>query len=486
MKLKELMEIIDIPPEFQEIEFSGLANNSKQISPGDLFIAIKGGKTDGFLYLKEAIERGACAAIVEKDVNGPPEFPVFPVENVRKIQGLAASLFYGQPSRKLRVIGVTGTNGKTTVTHLISHLLSFTGKPVGLIGTIWTDNGHEKIPSSHTTPDSIKLQQLLAEMVANRIDTVVMEVSSHALCQERVSGVEFDVAVLTNITHDHFDFHQNYQNYFEAKNLLFKGLQPIGNKGGKYAVLNADDLSSIRIAENCQVPVFFYGLIHEPEISQIGRQSPDIILFADVQGKKCSLKTQLPGRFNIYNILAAVVVANQEGLSTEIIERAIPQFPGVPGRYQKVDCGQPFKVMVDFAHNPDALNNISMMARESTTGKVILVFGCEGEKDRLKRPLMGKIAVQNAEIPILTSDNLYHEEFSQIFGDIIKDLSKSERDHLIIEPDRKQAIQKAIELAKPDDFVIIAGKGHEQYLVTGTGKIEFNDVEIVKEIFSLH
>lgn len=483
MKLRDLRKIIPIPPEFYEVDFCGLNNDSKKIQPGELFIAVRGYKTDGHLYLDEAIRRGASAAIVEAGQTGPAGFPTLPAASTRRVQGQVAALFYGEPSRRMRLIGVTGTNGKTTVTHLIEYLLNSSRIPTGLIGTVWIDDGRGRQRSSRTTPDSIELQRLFAGMAANGIETVVMEVSSHALALERTAGAEYDVAVLTNITHDHFDFHRNYQQYLEAKLQLFRNLDPAG-KPGKYAVLNRDDPSAARIASECRVPVIFYGegAGSFSRVEAVERMGLESLLQFRLGDEECRVRTRLPGEFNIYNILAAVTVAYREGLSVEDIEAAMPDFPGVPGRYQEINCGQPFRVMVDFAHNPAALENILKMAGEYTRGRRILVFGCEGEKDRLKRPLMGAIAVRNAEVPILTSDNVYREDIRQIFGDVLQSLSPGEQRRFIIEPDRREAIKTAVSLAKPGDFLIVAGKGHEQFLVRGDEKIPFDDAEELRRL----
>ena len=483
MKLLDLKKIIPVPPKFYEVDFNGLNNDSKKIQPGELFIAVRGYKTDGYIYLDEAIRRGASAAIVEADQTGPAGLPVLPVAYTRRVQGRVAAQFYGEPSRRMRLIGVTGTNGKTTVTHLIEHLLNSSYIPTGLIGTVWINNGRERQYSTRTTPDSIELQRLFAGMMANGIETVVMEVSSHALALERTAGSEYDVAVLTNITHDHFDFHRNYQQYMEAKLQLFRNLDPAG-KPGKYAVLNRDDPSSEQIASECRVPVIFYGegdgsFSRLEAVERTGLESLIRIRLGD---EECRVRTRLPGEFNIYNILAAVTVAYREGLSVEDIEAALPDFPGVPGRYQEINCGQPFRVMVDFAHNPAALENILKMAGEYTRGRRILVFGCEGEKDRVKRPLMGAIAAYHAEVPILTSDNVYHEDILQIFTDVLQSLSPGEQGRFIIEPDRRKAIKTAVSMANPGDFLIVAGKGHEQYLVQGNQKLHFDDAEELRRL----
>lgn len=486
MKLAELAMFCNVPAEYGDIVISGLTNHSKQVKPGDLFIAIKGCKTDGAFYLEEAIRNGAAAALVETKTDGPSDFPMFIIKNLRKIQGILAAHFYGQPSWKLRMIGVTGTNGKTTVTHLLNHLLNYSNIPTGLISTVWINNGRDIRHSNRTTPDSIELQKTLAEMVAHGITTVVMEVSSQALALERVVGVEFDVAVLTNITHDHFDFHRDYAHYLKAKRRLFENLHT-GKKVNKYAVINSDDDSFPLIAAACHVPIISYGqaeaaTVRAKGITKYG--SNERIIDIELFKHTCQIKTKLPGVFNIYNVLAAISVAHHEGLSLEQIEKAVIVFPGVPGRYQLINCGQPFAAMVDFAHNPAALQNILEMAREQTNGRRILVFGCEGEKDRLKRPLMGQVAINHAEISILTSDNLFNEDINQIFEDVLQGIPEEQKVDLILEPDRKIAIKKAVELARPGDFVIIAGKGHEKYLIKGTQKIQFDDVEILKEILT--
>jgi UDP-N-acetylmuramoyl-L-alanyl-D-glutamate--2,6-diaminopimelate ligase len=482
MRIRDLAELIQVPDEIGAVEFSGIANNSGKVKPGDLFIAVPGYKTDGLLYLEEAASRGACVAIVERGFAGALDLPVIPVVNVRKVQSLIAAHFYHWPARLLRVIGVTGTNGKTTVAHLIEHMFHMAGKEAGLIGTVWTDDGKNIERSERTTPDSLDLQKLLAGMVQNDVGTVVMEVSSHALAQERVSGIDFDAAVITNVTHDHFDFHHNYQNYLQSKLLLFKGLEPDLTKL-RYAVVNMEDSSCAEIHNVCRVPVFDYGTADTADVrvQKIERHGFFSKIWIKILEDECLITTRLPGGFNIFNILAAVSVGFKEGLSIEQIEKAIATFPGVPGRYQEIRCGQPFRIMVDFAHNPAALENILKMAKENTRGRRIIVFGCEGEKDRLKRPLMGKIAAANAEIPILTTDNIYHEDVEQIFNDVLNDLPPSERSRILVEEDRGQAIKRAIEFAQPGDFLIVAGKGHEEFLIKGSKQLPFNDVQVIKE-----
>ncbi|MGE5582391.1 MAG: UDP-N-acetylmuramoyl-L-alanyl-D-glutamate--2,6-diaminopimelate ligase [Bacillota bacterium] len=485
MRLKEISQFAAVPDEAGEIIFTGICNNSKKIKPGDLFIAVPGCKTDGFLYIEEAFSRGAVAALAEKGTPKSLGQPVLAVENIRKKQALIAAEFFGKPATKLRTIGVTGTNGKTTVTHLIEYLLNTAGKPTGLIGTVWIDDGKARERSDRTTPDSIELQRLLAEMVQNEVHTVVMEVSSHALALERVAGIDFDVAVLTNVTHDHFDFHRDYHHYLQSKLLLFEGLkaEPGGNK---YAVANIDDPSFARIMEICQVPVYSYGFLKSANtrIKGVQRGGFTSTLHISLFGGEFKVETRLPGGFNIYNILAAVTTGFQEGIQPDQLKQGIATFPGVPGRYQEINCGQPFRVMVDFAHNPAALENILKMAKENTRGRRIVVFGCEGEKDRLKRPLMGKIAVENAEVPILTADNIHHEDLDQIFEDVLKDLQPEERQRILVEPDRGEAIKKAVALAKSGDFLIVAGKGHEEYLVKGSEYHRFNDLSVLREILA--
>jgi UDP-N-acetylmuramoyl-L-alanyl-D-glutamate--2,6-diaminopimelate ligase len=477
--------LLTVPEPLRAIQITGLTNDSRTVQPGELFFAVRGYKTDGRLYIDEAMQRGAPAIVVDGTEDYAPDLPLLKAANVREIEGLVAARFYGNPSERLRMIGVTGTNGKTTVTHLIQHILNAAGIATGLIGTVWIDLGRNRKRSERTTPDAIELQRNLAEMADSGLKTVAMEVSSHALALFRVSGIEYDVGVLTNITHDHFDFHLDYHSYLKSKSLLFTNLCREG-KSGKYAVLNAEDPSAAYIAKLCSVPVAEYGKSPDAPIrlKDVVRKGPRSNLTIDLYGEECRIVTALPGQFNTYNILAAVGVAFREGATIPQIEAAVPRFPGVPGRYQEVSVGQPFRVMVDFAHNPAALENILQMARDETSGRRIIVFGCEGEKDRIKRPMMGRIAVDNAEVPILTSDNLYHEDIGQIFDDVLRDLPEQSRRSLIVEPDRREAIKKAVAMAEPGDFIIVAGKGHEQYLVKGSEYEHFNDVEVVKEILA--
>lgn len=485
MRLEDLSSFIDLPHAYNDIYFNGLVNHSQAVVPGSLFVALKGCRTDGSLFLDEAIRRGAAAALVEPGFNGPAGFPVIPVEHLRRTQGEIAAFIHGYPSRKLRVIGVTGTNGKTTVAHLIHHILCSANIPAGLIGTVLTNDGRETRPASHTTPDSIELQAMLRRMVENGVKTVVMEVSSHALALERVAGLEFDVAILTNITHDHFDFHNDHQAYMAAKSLLFTHLHE-GEKDGKYAVLNADDPSFKEIFRQCRTSISTYGLSPkcDARIHWIKSQGCKTLLNVGLWNIAYSFATFLPGIFNIYNILAAVTVASREGVAISDISKAVQSFPGVPGRYQEINCGQPFRVMVDFAHNPAALENILKMAAEQTKGRIILAFGCEGKKDRTKRPLMGRTAVLYADLPILTSDNLYDEDPNQILRDVRSGLSPVECSKLLVIPDRRVALEWAIQAAQAGDFVIIAGKGHEQFLIKGSEKIPFNDADVLAEILA--
>ncbi len=485
MKLAEFGDLLPVPEEYRMMEIRDLTNDSREVKPGALFFAVPGYKTDGLKYLSDAIAKGAVAAVIEGPGPSESTIPLLQVADVRAIEGPVAARFFGNPSRKLRMIGVTGTNGKTTVTHLIQHILTAAELPTGLIGTVRVQHGSKIYPAERTTPDAIDLQRLLAEMVAGGMKAVVMEVSSHALALHRVNGTEYDVAVLTNITHDHFDFHQDSHSYLKAKSLLFRNLGQEG-KAQKYAILNREDSNSEQFAQICTVPVYYYGMNHPAQVrlADVVRKGSRSQLTVELFGEKCRFPTALPGQFNQYNIMAAISVAYLEGVPLATIASAVPKFPGVPGRYQEISCGQPFRVMVDFAHNPAALENILQMAKEQSGGRRIIVFGCEGEKDRLKRPLMGKIAAENAEVPILTADNLYHEEIHQIFADVLRDLPESERQAIIVEPDRRAAIRKAVELARPGDFLIVAGKGHEQYLVRGSAQEPFNDVEVLQEILA--
>jgi len=395
--------------------------------------------------------------------------------------------FFDYPSHKLRMIGVTGTNGKTTTTYLLRSILQEAGFKVGIIGTIQNSIGERIIPTKNTTPDVIDLQSLLAEMVASGMDYVVMEVSSHALAQERVIGCEFDVAIFTNMTQDHLDFHINFENYLAAKTKLFEMLSAASNvKSGKTAIINTDDKASEFILSHTACKKITYGITND---TQLKAQNTDIQANGsrfDITGDfgLLNLELKITGLFNVYNVLSAVGAALAEGIDSQIIKTALEKFQSVPGRFELVDAGQPFSVIVDYAHTPDGLENILKTAQQIAKQRIIVVFGCGGDRDRTKRPIMGKIAAQYSHVVIATSDNPRSEEPEQILEEIEVGIKEGLTDGKIYNKiiDRRQAIAHALHIAQRDDIVIIAGKGHENYQILKDKTISFDDKEVVKEI----
>lgn len=461
--------------------------DSRQVAPGSLFVALPGSKVDGHDYVAAACRQGAVAVLVQKDVIADPEVTVIRVADTRAAMQAVASYFFDYPSSKLRMIGVTGTNGKTTTTYILRAILMQAGFRVGLIGTIQNMIGQQVLPVKNTTPDVIELQALLADMVEAGVEYVVMEVSSHALALDRVSGTEFDVGVFTNITRDHLDFHITFDNYIEAKAGLFRLLsRPEAVKSSKTAVVNSDDPAAATILANSDCRQLTYGITQRADL-----QAADIDVRADgasftVTGSFGSLPLALKitGIFNVYNTLAAMGAALAEGIDTSQIKQAVEEFRSVPGRFELVDAGQPFTVIVDYAHTPDGLENILKTARQFARRRIIVVFGCGGDRDRTKRPIMGKLAMQYGDVVIATSDNPRSEDPGSILREIevgLKEGCSSQKNYEIV-TERREAIAQALRVAQPQDVVIIAGKGHETYQILKDRTIDFDDREVVREI----
>lgn len=467
----------------QEIAIQGLHYDSRKVQPGFLFVAIPGLRTDGHLYLQEAVQRGARAVVVEKEVSLPKEVAWLRVRDSRRALADLATCYYGYPSRRLRLFGVTGTNGKTTTTHLIEYLLRQAGRPTGLIGTVVNRLGDKILPAEHTTPESLDLQALLAWMVEAGAQAVAMEVSSHALALERVRGTEFDVAVFTNLTQDHLDFHPDIESYFACKARLFQGLGQGVKSGPKYAVINADDPRADELKALTKVPVITYGFSPEAmvraEAVRIDRTGSTLEVV--YSGKRRTLRLGLIGKFNVYNALAAWAVAWQEGLDPEQVALALAEVSGVPGRFERVEAGQDFAVIVDYAHTPDGLENVLQAARQLTPGRLIVVFGCGGDRDKKKRPLMGEAAARFSDFCIITSDNPRSEEPEAIIAEIIPGVERVKLHGYEVEVDRRRAIARALELANAGDTVVIAGKGHETYQIIKGQVLPFDDREVARE-----
>lgn len=460
---------------------SGLSYDSRQIKPGELFFAIRGFKTDGHLFVKEAAAKGADAVVVEQIQDLDPSVTQVLVPDTRAAMGEMAAAFFGHPARRLRVIGVTGTNGKTTTTYLIKSVLEQAGLSVGLIGTIQVMIGGKAVPAKRTTPESLDLQALLAEMVAHNLDCVVMEVSSHALELNRTAGLEFDTAVFTNLTQDHLDFHQSLEDYFQAKAKLFAGLAKASVKAGKAAVINVDDPFGVRMGILSSAPVYSYGVEQPAQIRacDIHITSKGVRYRLQTPFGDVPLDLGLTGRFNVYNTLAASGACLAAGVDLADLKAGLEKVTGVPGRFELVDMGQDFAVIVDYAHTPDSLRNVLNTVRGFAQNRVITVFGAGGDRDRAKRPLMGQAAAELSDYVILTSDNPRSEDPMVICSEIEQGMlplaSRKAGFDYHIEPNRARAIEMAIKMAEAGDVVVIAGKGHETYQEFASHIIDFDD-----------
>ncbi|MDH7576411.1 MAG: UDP-N-acetylmuramoyl-L-alanyl-D-glutamate--2,6-diaminopimelate ligase [Bacillota bacterium] len=486
--LKSLLQGIEIVSvEGLETPITGIHYDSRQVKPGFIFVAIKGFRTDGHFYLNEALARGARGLLVEREVPVPPGVAWARVKNTRRALASLAANFYNHPSRKLTLIGVTGTNGKTTTTHLIEAVLRARGTRTGLIGTVWNKIGEKKLSVLHTTPESLELQALLREMVDSGVGAVAMEVSSHGLVLERTAECEFDVGVFTNLTQDHLDFHKDLKDYLTAKMLLFTGLgRNRTKKRPCYAVVNLDDAAGEEIARSVKPPVITYGIrekadVKAEDIKLSARGTAFTVMY---QKQEIPFSLSLPGEFNIYNALAAICVGLQEGIEVSSLQETLQKAKGVPGRFEVIDQGQSFTVVVDYAHTPDGLENILRTSRTLTQGKVLTVFGCGGDRDPGKRPLMGRIAAELSDFTIITSDNPRSEDPGKILTQIEAGLKQIGGARYLVIEDRYEAIRAALHQAQAGDFVVIAGKGHEGYQIIGDKVIPFNDRLVAQEIIT--
>ena len=487
MKLDELIEHLDYKDlvNFKNVEISGISYNSKTTKKGDIFICLTGEFTDGHEYAQNAVENGAAALLTERKLNVDKKIPQVVVCSTRHKIADIADRFYSSPSRGINLIGITGTNGKTTVTHLIQKIFEENGEKCALIGTLGykLSSGGEYRDAKHTTPQAPELQATLRMIKdVEKIDNVVMEVSSHALEQNRVGGCCFNGAVLTNLTQDHLDYHITMDNYFEAKSLLFRGLSE-----GDFAVINADDNYAERfisaLPEN--VRRFTYGVKKSADV-----MAKDINF--SLNGAEFTLVTvdgefpvnlHMNGMFSVYNVLAAVTASLAMGIELKVALKALENVKGVAGRFEVV-AKKPL-VIVDYAHTPDGLENVLNSAREITPkdGKLICLFGCGGDRDATKRPKMGAIAEKIADKIVITSDNPRSEDPQTIITDIIAGLKSTNPEKVTVEPDRGHAIALLKTIAANNDVVVIAGKGHEDYQILKDRTIHFDDREEARKVF---
>lgn len=466
----------ELPKDFESIEVRGLEYDSRRVEPGFLFFAFPGSRADGREFAQQALEKGAIA--VASELKAPADFRGFwiEVEHGRRALASASRNFYREPDSRLSLTGITGTNGKTTTAFLIDSILRAAGKITLLVGTIEYRLAGEVRTAVNTTPESLDLYRMFHELEQRGGTFATMEVSSHALALDRVFGIDFHTAVFTNLTRDHLDFHSSMDTYFAAKKLLFA---PQGAPSPRSAVINHDDPRGSEIPGDDAIR---YGFNEGANLkaSALEMSFEGLRFTVEYRGKKVQLRSPLMGKINAYNILAACGAALSYGFDWETITRGIAECRRVPGRFESVDAGQPFLVVVDYAHTDDALKSVIAVARELHPKRVITLFGCGGDRDRAKRPLMGMAAGQYSDFVVLTSDNPRSEDPLAIMNDALVGLRRFDVPH-IVEPDRGKAIRAALQEARSGDIVILAGKGHEPYQVLKDRTIHFDDRESARE-----
>jgi len=480
VQLNELLEVLKEKEVFgsQDVEIREIAYDSRMIKKDSLFVAIRGFRTDGHRFINEALLKGSRAVVMEKRISLGGGVTGIRVPDTRKALALLADRFYHHPSRKIRLIGITGTNGKTTTSYLIEAILTADKRRCNLLGTIAHKIGSKTIPAQLTTPESLDLQSMLASFVEKKIKYAVIEVTSHALELSRIEGVKLSIAVFTNLSIDHLDFHETMENYLEAKTRLFTRLP---TKAA--AVINIDDPQSSYLKKRTLCSILTYGIEGKADIRAKG-------ISLGLKGSSFKVKTpegdldinlSLPGRHNVYNALAAIGVSLLLKIPSSAIEEGLERVKNIPGRFERIDEGQDFRVIVDYAHTDDALKKVLTTCRELIKERIILVFGCGGDRDRSKRPLMGEMAAKYSDYTVITNDNPRSEEPLGIVSSIEVGMKRAAGRYTII-LDREEAIKKGIEEAGPGDMVLIAGKGHETTQTIGTQILPFDDREVARRI----
>ncbi len=489
MKLKKILKGLECRVLAGDLnqDITDIAIHSKKVSPNSLFVAIPGFKTDGHRFAQEAVGKGAAAVIVQKPLELPLPIVQILVADTRKSLAVVSGNFFSHPSRKIIIVGVTGTNGKTTTCFLINSIIRETGVPNSLITTVRSYMGEKQVAFDRTTPDSLELNRFFAQSTGMGIKHACMEVSSHSVDLGRVDDLNFDGFVFTNLSQDHLDYHRDMESYFQAKQKLFLK-ENRHTYGGKFAVINSDDAYGKIVLGNTDLNATSYAIHDAHADLRAGhiRNSIQGIAFDLYQKNRLMghIESALSGIFNVYNILAAIGVAMNLGISYEKIKKGIQALKGVPGRFQKVDVNAGFTVIVDYAHTPDGLENVLTTAKKLLPkhGKLITVFGCGGDRDKQKRPMMGKISSKYSDFSIITSDNPRSETPLAIMGMIAKGFDNTDK-YVEVE-DRKKAIQEALCMAKDHDIIVIAGKGHEDYQEFKDHRIHFSDQEMVMEILN--
>lgn len=473
MKLSQILDGVKILNTYEDIEVADVTQDSRLVKEGSLFVCVKGAVFDGHNVADEMLAKGAAAVVVERDLGLDRQIIV---ENSRAVFSPICANFYNNPAKKLKLIGLTGTNGKTTTTFLIKQILENSGKKVGLIGTVQNMICDEIYPAKYTTPDPYELQKLFAMMVDAGCEYCVMEVSSQALAQGRVNGLHFAVGVFTNLTQDHLDYHKTWENYFNSKRMLFESCD--------IAVTNADDKYGLEIVKGLDFDKLITYAVDTNNADYVAKNvsfkssGVEYELVGDNIGR---CYCPIPGRFSVYNSLCAATVALALGIEFDKVLAAISKSNGVKGRIEVVPCDRDFTIIIDYAHSPDGLENIITSLKEIAKGRVVTVFGCGGDRDKTKRPKMGKIAAELSDFCVVTSDNPRSENPTEIIKDILVGMEGIDTPYEVVEL-RHDAIAYAIHNAQKDDIILLAGKGHETYQILPTGTIHFDEREVVAEI----
>ncbi|PLR80974.1 MULTISPECIES: UDP-N-acetylmuramoyl-L-alanyl-D-glutamate--2,6-diaminopimelate ligase [Bacillus] len=460
-------------------EITSIHNDNRKVEKGSLFICINGFTFDGHDFAESAVKNGAVAILAERELH--LNVPVIVVKDTYRAMAVLADAFYGQPSKKLHLVGITGTNGKTTTSHLIEKIFADSGKKTGLIGTMYTKIGSKTFDVKNTTPESLTLQRTFRKMVDEGVETAVMEVSSHALVYGRVHGTDYNVAVFTNLSQDHLDYHKTMEEYRRAKGLLFAQLgNSFNHDHPKFAVLNADDPASVEYISSTAAHVVTYGIDHQADIQAVNLRmtsgGTEFDLVTPLGIRKVSL--QLIGKFSVYNVLASISAALVSEIDIDSAIQSVEQVNGVAGRFEPVDAGQNYAVIVDYAHTPDSLENVLKTVKQFAKNRIFVVVGCGGDRDRTKRPLMAQIACRYATDAIFTSDNPRSENPADIIKEM--EIGVSGEQYLAI-IDRKEAIRHAVSMAREGDVILIAGKGHETYQQIGNEVFDFDDRVAARE-----
>lgn len=495
MTFQQLLQGAEVLSQSGNAAVAGVEYDSRRVRPGTVFVAMKGETSDGNRFIDQAIAAGAVAIVTDSATEMPrPDVAWAQVVHGRRALARLSANFYKRPAERMANTGITGTNGKSTTAFLIESIWQAAGRKTALVGTIEYHVAGKIFPAPHTTPEALELSRLLSEALGLGVTEAVMEVSSHALEQQRVFGIPFDVGVFTNLTRDHLDYHHTMEEYFRAKQVLFEGC---GTEPPRAAVLNTDDeygRQLLNLSKKKSSLVLSYGLMSGDFHAESVEIAPRGTSFQMVTPSgEIAMWSPLIGKVNVYNVLGAAAAAYARDCSLDAIAKGIFDLASVPGRFERVDCGQPFTVVVDYAHTDDALRNLTALARDfvvrgGLAGKVITLFGCGGDRDRAKRPLMGEAAGQGSDFVILTSDNPRSEDPLAIMNDAVVGLQRSGAQKsgakYLMEPDRRKAIALALQQAVPGDIVLLAGKGHEKVQIARDGPIPFDDVDVARETLS--